>query len=481
MELKNKKLSLDEFMNERLQVLQTWPTGKEVENFAEAVNYQQSIPEHKRYSLALLKADQQGKTLSQPRAGVALIDEHIELLKTLEQECDLLPTTIDAYTRLNRYEEAAVGIQKSLEAGTSKLNGLPVVNHGVAACRRLTETLEKPLQIRHGTPDARLLAEISFASGFTSYEGGGISYNIPYAKRVTLEKSIRDWQYCDRLVGLYEEHGIRMNREPFGPLTGTLIPPFMSHSVAIIEGLLALEQGVKSITVGYGQVGSLIQDIAAIKSLRELSHEYFHNYGYEDYELSTVFHQWMGGFPEDEAKAFAIISWGAAVAGMSGATKVITKSPHEAFGIPTAAANAQGLKASRQMLNMVSEQKFPPCPAVDQEVELIKSEVRAVLKKVFELGNGDIARGTVLAFEAGVLDIPFAPSVCNAGKILPVRDNTGAIRLLEAGCVPLPQDILALHHDYVAERARAEGRGPSFQMVIDDINAVSHSQLIGRP
>ncbi len=117
--------------------------------------------------------------------------------------------------------------------------------------------------------------------------------------------------------------------------------------------------------------------------------------------------------------------------------------------------------------------EIPPCPAVDQEVELIKCEVRAVLKKVFELGNGDIARGTVLAFEAGVLDIPFAPSVCNAGKILPVRDNTGAIRLLEAGCVPLPQDILALHHDYVAERARAEGRGPSFQMVIDDINAVS--------
>lgn len=298
---------------------------------------------------------------------------------------------------------------------------------------------------------------------------------------MTLEKSIRDWQYCDRLMGLYEEHGIRINREPFGPLTGTLIPPFMSHAVAIIEGLLALEQGVKSITVGYGQVGSLTQDIAAIQSLRELSHEYFQNYGFNDYELSTVFHQWMGGFPEDESKAFAIISWGAAVAGMSGATKVITKSPHEAFGIPTAAANAQGLRASRQMLNMVSDQKFPPCAAVEQEVDLIKSEVRAVLKKVFELGNGDVARGTVLAFEAGVLDVPFAPASCNAGKILPVRDNAGAIRILEAGSVPLPQDILALHHDYVAERAHYEGRKPSFQMVVDDINAVSHSQLIGRP
>lgn len=481
MELSNKKIAHDDFMSERHGVLETWPTGKDVAHFEDGVKYQQTIPEHKNFARALRIADEQGITLSQPRAGVALLDEHIALLKVLEQECDLLPTTIDAYTRLNRYEDAAIGIQKSLEAGTSKLNGLPVVNHGVAACRRLTESLQKPLQVRHGTPDARLLAEISLASGFTSYEGGGISYNIPYAKRVTLEKSLRDWQYCDRLIGLYEEHGIRINREPFGPLTGTLIPPFMSHAVAIIEGLLALEQGVRSITVGYGQVGSLTQDVAAVKALRELSHDYFRQQGYDDYELSTVFHQWMGGFPEDEAKAFSVIAWGAAVAGMAGATKVITKSPHEAFGIPTAAANAQGLKASRQMLNMVRDQPFPACHAVDLEVELIKREVRAVLDRVFALGNGDIARGTVLAFEAGVLDIPFAPAACNAGKMTPVRDNTGAIRILEAGAVPLPDDILAMHHDFVAERASVERRPASFQMVVDDINAVSHSKLIGRP
>ncbi|MEG1655548.1 MAG: methylaspartate mutase subunit E, partial [Hafnia sp.] len=263
MELRNKKITLDDFMTERASVLQTWHTGKDVEKFEDCVKYQQTIPESKNFAKALFEADNQGITLSQPRAGVALIEEHIALLKTLQKDCDLLPTTIDAYTRLNRYEEAAIGIQKSIEAGTSKLNGLPVVNHGVKACRGITESLDKPLQIRHGTPDARLLAEIAMASGFTSYEGGGISYNIPYAKRVTLEKSIRDWQYCDRLIGVYEEHGIRINREPFGPLTGTLIPPFVSHAVAIIEGLLALEQGVRSITVGYGQVGNIVQDIAA--------------------------------------------------------------------------------------------------------------------------------------------------------------------------------------------------------------------------
>lgn len=81
MELRNKKLTHDEFMTERQQVLKTWETGKDVENFEDGVKYQQTIPEHKRFSLALLKADKEGKTLSQPRAGVALMDEHIELLK----------------------------------------------------------------------------------------------------------------------------------------------------------------------------------------------------------------------------------------------------------------------------------------------------------------------------------------------------------------------------------------------------------------
>lgn len=481
MDIHNKKIALDDFMKERKTVLTTWETGKDVQSIEDGMAYQQSIPDSKNFALTLLKADQAGITLSQPRAGVALMDEHIALLKKLEPDCDLLPSTIDAYTRHNRYEEAAIGIRHSIEAGTSKLNGLPVVNHGVAECRRLTEALVKPVQVRHGTPDARLLMEISMASGFTSFEGGGISYNVPYTKRVTIEKSLRDWQYVDRLCGIYQENGITINREPFGPLTGTLVPPFMSHAIALIEGLLALEQGVKSITLGYGQVGNMVQDVAAVQSLRELGHEYFTEHGYSDYELSTVFHQWMGGFPEQEPNAFGLISFGALVAGLAGATKVITKSPHEAFGIPTAAANIQGLQASRQMLNLVRDQSFPQCGDVQREVDLIKAEVRAVMNKVFALGEGDLARGTVLAFEAGVLDVPFAPSMYNQGKILPVRDNKGAIRLFEHGNIPLPDDILTLHRDFIAERATAEKRKPCFQMIVDDIMAVSDSQLIGRP
>ncbi len=480
MEIQNNKITKKEYQDAREGILSAWPTGSGV-SIEEGVKYQKNLPDNKIFAKALNNAVKEKKVLIQPRAGVALVDEHIELLKFLEEESDLLPTTIDAYTRLNRYEDAQKGIDKSRAAGHSLLNGFPAVNHGIESCRRIIEEINKPVEIRHGTPDARLLAEISFSAGFNSYEGGGISYNIPYAKSVPLEKSIRDWQYVDRLVGIYEDEGVTINREPFGPLSGTLVPPFVSHTIAIIEGLLALKQGVKSITLGYGQAGNMIQDIAAMQSLRVLADKYFKEAGYYNYELSTVFHQWMGGFPEDEARAFSVISWGGAVASFAGATKVIVKTPHEASGIPTREANLQGLKATRQVIQMLSDQSIFNIDEIAIEKDIISREVDALMSAVFAAGDGDIAIGAVKAFEAGIIDVPFAPAACNYGKMLPVRDNTGAVRIFETGNTPLPEDIVAYHKEKINERAKIEEREPCFQMVIDDIYAISKGRLVGRP
>lgn len=481
MSLKKNRISDDDFLKTRELVLGTWKTGKDVKDLQKGIDYQLAIPAAKRFSNAMREAEKNGKVLIQPRAGVALVDEHICLLKYLQEEADLLPTTIDAYTRQNQYEEAENGIKKSIKAGKSLLNGFPAVNHGLENCRKVIEALDKPVEVRHGTPDARLLAEITLAAGFTSFEGGGISYNIPYTKKIPLEQSIRDWQYADRLAGIYGEAGAVINREPFGPLSGTLVPPFISHSVAIIEGLLALEQGVKSLTLGYGQAGNLIQDLAALISLRELADEYFKTSGYDDYELSTVFHQWMGGFPEDEAKAFAVISWGSTAAALGKATKVIVKTPHEAMGIPTKEANLQGLKNTRQIISMLADQYFPDSAELKQEVEIIRRETKCIMNKVFELGAGNLADGAVRAFAAGIIDVPFAPSAYNPGRMFPIRDNNGAVRLLEKGGVPLDKDILDFHRSKIEERAAFEKRKPCFQMVVDDIYAISKGKLVGRP
>ncbi|MBU5485073.1 methylaspartate mutase subunit E [Clostridium sp. MSJ-11] len=482
MELKNKKWTDEQFFKEREEVLKQWPTGKDVD-LQEAVDYLKKVPTEKNFADKLVRAKEAGITLAQPRAGVALLDEHITLLKHLQDEggADLLPSTIDAYTRQNRYEECEIGIQESIKAGRSLLNGFPGVNHGVQGCRKVLEAVDLPLQIRHGTPDARLLAEIMTAGGYTSNEGGGISYNIPYAKSVPIDKCLKDWQYCDRLVGFYEEQGVHINREPFGPLTGTLVPPSMSNAVGITEALLAAEQGVKNITVGYGECGNMLQDIAALRCLEEQTNEYLKAYGYNDVIVTTVFHQWMGGFPQDESKAFGVIVTATTIASLAGATKVIVKTPHEAIGIPTKEANAAGIKATKMALNMLEGQRMPMSKELETEMAIIKAETKCILDKVYELGKGDLAVGVVKAFETGVMDIPFGPSKYNAGKMLPVRDNLGCVRYLEFGNIPFTEELKNYNRERLAERSKFEGREVSFQMVIDDIFAVGKGRLIGRP
>ena len=482
MDLKNSKLTMDEFLEIRKDVLNTWHTGSQVANLDKMIEYAHTVPKYKNFALKLQKAKKEKKVLTQPRAGVCLVKSQIELLNYLDEEgeADLLPTTIDSYTRQNRYENCELGITESRRNARSMLNGFPIVNHGITGARNLLESVNLPLQARHGTPDARLMSEILHASGWTSNEGGAISYNVPYSKDVPLEKSIKDWQYCDRLAAIYEESGIPTNREPFGPLTGTLVPPSMSNAVAIIEALLAAEQGVKHITVGYGQCGNQIQDIAAIKALESQTEAYLRQYGYDGCVITTVFHQWMGGFPRDEAKAYGAIANASVTAALAKVTKVIVKTPHEAFGIPTKEANANGLKCTKMVLNLMADQKVYMSDKLKEQTNIIKAETTCIMNAVFEVGRGDLAVGVVEAFKRGILDIPFAPSRHSANEILPARDIYGAVRYLDCGNVPFTEELKKYNRYMLEKRGIYQKRPVDFQMTVDDIFAVSEGRLVGQ-
>jgi len=482
--VENKKIPLEEFLKIRSEILHHWKTGSSpLLDLDSCVERLKAIPDHKNFAKKLKIAKQKGLTLIQPRAGVARLKEHIELLQFLEKEgeADFLPSTIDSYTRQNRYQNAQDGIDESERKGRSLLNGFPCVNHGVEGCLEVFESINVPLQARHGTPDARLLSEIIHAAGWTSNEGGGISYNIPYAKSISLEDTIRYWQYCDRLVGYYEEHGVEINREPYGPLTGTLVPPSISHTVAIIESILAAEQGVKNITVGYGQSGNVIQDVAALRTLEEETNRYLKLFGYEDVFVTTVFHQWMGGFPKDEAKAMGLISMASTVAALGKATKMITKTAHESFGVPTKEANAEGLRASKIVTSLLRDQKLADSEELQEEMEIIRKEVACLVEAIVYEGKGDVAKGSIKAFKKGLIDVPFAPSQHNSGRILPARDTDGKIRIFEFGNLAMSDEIKEFHRKKLEERATLEGRDVSFQMTIDDIYAVSSGILVGKP
>ncbi|AFZ73361.1 methylaspartate mutase subunit E [Natronobacterium gregoryi] len=468
------RLSDVELQRQHEQVWDTYP-GDDRSTFEKAVAVHEALPASKQFATVLESAD---RVLTQPRAGVPCLDDQIDLLETLvtDGDVDLLPVTIDSYTRDNQYEKAREGLERSRETDADELNGFPAVTHGVEGCRTLVEAADAPVQIRHGTPDARLLAAVTFASGVQSFEGGPITYNLPYTSKYSLEETIEYWQYVDRLAGAYTERGIRINREPFGPLTGTLVPPSIAIAVCIVEGLLSATQGVRSITLGYGQVGNLVQDVAAIEAMKTLGVEYLP----DEVTVTTVFHQWMGGFPADEPRANGVIALGTAAAGIAEPDKIITKSPQEALGVPTADANAAGLRTTDQVLRMLSAQSVD-LEAVDRERELIERSVRSLLDAVYEVGDGDVARGVVRAFDEGLLDVPFPPSEAAAGDILPARDDEGRVRLLKFGDLALDEDIKRRHRADLETRARTEDRRPSFRMVADDVSAVSDGRLIGRP
>jgi len=130
---------------------------------------------------------------------------------------------------------------------------------------------------------------------------------------------------------------------------------------------------------------------------------------------------------------------------------------------------------------MLKDQSFTDIPAVIAEANIIMQEMKCILDKVEELGKGDYAIGTIAAFQAGIIDIPFAPSRYNAGKVMPARDNTGAVRFLEVANLPFTPDLLKFHREKLEERARYEKRPVSFQMVIDDVYAIGKGFLVGRP
>jgi methylaspartate mutase epsilon subunit len=470
----DERLPGDRLVSIDREVRADWPTGENAD-FEEAVAYHESLPSSKRFTHVLESAD---RPLLQPRAGVPRLDDQVALLAHLEREggADLLPTTIDSYTRDNEYGTAQEGLDDSRETGEDHLNGFPAVNHGVEGCRELIEAVEAPVEVRHGTPDARLLAAITFAGGFQSFEGGPISYNIPYTKERSLAETIDHWQYVDRLAGAYTERGVTINREPFGPLTGTLVPPCIAIAIMVIEGLLAATQGVRSLTLGYGQVGNLVQDVAALEALRSLGEEYLP----ESVTVTTVFHEWMGGFPPDEARASGVIALGAATAAIAQPDKVITKSPQEFAGVPTREANAAGLRTTKQLIDMLREQTIA-IDGIDEEREFIERSSRCLLDAVFDLGDGDVAAGTVRAFETGALDVPFAPSRSAASDVLPARDDDGRVRIFDFGNLALDDDIRAVHDARLDSRARTENRERSFQMIADDVDAISEGRLIGRP
>ena len=445
------------FETQREAVLAQWPTGHQALRLEENALV---CAQRASLSAAQERAEREGSTLIHPRTGVAGVQEQISLFEALHAAgADVLSFQIDSLTRNNEHEQVELLLKESTARLDSfqGLNGFPLVNHGVAAGRHITSLFAAaPFQVRHSTRDPRLLAEITYASGITAYEGGALTYNLPYYRNYSPRESVLRWRYVDRLTGLYHRrHGITLDREFFGVLTATMVPACIAASACVLEALLAAEEGVKSVSLGYAEQGNRAQDVGAIRALRRVGRNYLDRRGHEDVAVFTVFHQYMAAFPPDEAKSRAMLHGSAVTARLSEATRLMLKTMAEAARIPTAEQNIESLLLVRSAL---TETEPPPVPAeAEAEEDLIVRETSAILDAILALDGADLGDRIVAAVERGIFDVPFSPNVWNAGRAVPLRDTAGAVRFADTGGIPLPEDVRRFHEDAVRRRLSRDG------------------------
>ncbi|HEY8919098.1 MAG TPA: methylaspartate mutase subunit E, partial [Chitinophaga sp.] len=448
-EITDRQWTREELTTHRKEVLAEWHTGREVMTDT----YQNANKQHTLGNILWSNKQAGNKPLFQPRTGVADIEQQITLLQHLEAEgSDVSSVQLDAASRSRMYDKAELGKDLSIERKQSQLNGFPIPVYGVKEVRRLITSLKRPFQLRGGGPDHRFTYEIALAAGITAVEGGCICYCLPYDKLTNPIESLRNWQFIDRLSAFYEEvHDVSINREYFGTLTATLIEPSLAISVNVIQAILTAQQGVKNITVGYAEQGNRAQDIAAIQIMEEQVNAFLRLYGFMDVRVTTVYHQFMAAFPSDYKKAEDLIFNSSITATLAGATKVMVKTAVEAIRIPDRFDNAKAVKLSKQGAltahhSMVDKEKLKI------EKQLIRSEVKQIMDAVMQLSSGSIAKGAIKAIEAGILDIPWSPSIYNKGKVVGVRDIDGAVRFYDFGNLPFDEKTKDFHREKVVIR-----------------------------
>ena len=405
----------------------------------------------------------------QPRGGFPTFEKQQRLTRMLNDAgADFIPLTIDSYTRHNQYDTATQLLRRSEEEDKDYLNGYPLVSHGYELTRELYTDIDKPISLRHGTPDARLLAEVAIASGIAEIEGGGICYCLPYSEGFPLDRCLLYWQYVDRICALYSTEEFPIHRESFGPLSATLVPPAIAVTVQIVEALLAAEQGVKSFAVSFGQTGSLIQDIATAKVLKDLTRRYLDDFGFADVRSYLVYHQWMGQFPHQAEKAAALIAGSGLVASVISADKVVVKTVDEALGVPRAEINAEAVDTVRYMLRTFACAAPVTSPLIEREAALVESEVRSILGAIFDI-SGDVFWESVFrAFQLGYLDVPFSPHADNANKLISMRDSNRSIRIVERGNVPISEEDAEHEKQLLASSGTRSDK--TYRQLLGDIN-----------
>jgi len=477
--IRNKKIDDDLLMKKRREELDKWPTGKEVD-FDEAVAYQKSLPDSKIWWKVMVKLREEGRMSVFPRAGTPILENMIELCRGLRDSgVVLIPVTTDSYTRLGQFEKVEEILKECNSTGKALLNGYPIINQGVEKTRKLIESIDAAFSPRGAG------GEIAIASGMTTAEAGMGFLNFgSYSKNMTIQELVESSQNGMRVIGWYADRGVILCKDLHGWLPSAPFPLSVNIVCMIIEAVTAAEQGQKALYPLVHCMGNMVQDLAWIRLAPRLIREYLDKFGYQDTMIIGTCPAQTPLFPVamDMGGAFAYLCYASMVGALSKSNAVDLRSIDEGAGVPTKDANAVSYRAAKWIFDVVREQQIEiDVKGIDTEEKVTETEVRAILDRILDLGDGDIVDGTVKAVESGVLDSPWSPNLNVKDQVMGVRDARGACRYLEFGNLPIPDEIKEFHRGKVAEREKLEGRKADYHSAVKDLWGLSKGKIVGIP
>ncbi|MDR0876378.1 MAG: hypothetical protein LBN12_09230 [Clostridiales Family XIII bacterium] len=478
--IRNKRLTDDEFFRIRKEeVLSQWETGREIENLDEniAAAYELSVGAGRNYAIKDAEAEAKGIHLFQPQFGQGLTEFMIDGMSYVEENSPLLPVGMwncfsDSYTRKNKYEQAADGIERSRKEGVTMLNGWPIVNHGVHEARKIKRAIKSPMSLNSTDEDGRLASEIALAAGWNACNCRSVTEVMAHCKNITLEEEIRINQYETRLAAIYHERGVPQSPHISCNLTGYDSCGFKSF-IMVAQSLLGAEQGLKQIYLEFGINMNLVQDTAMMRVTKRLCEEYCARFGYTDVKFIQNNNMFQGAFPPRLEEVNAMLSLAVTIGILGGSTSLVLKCQDEAFATPTKEGMAATVKIAREIEKLLGDLRLPISAEVIEEEKILELEVRAMMESCLDAGEGDIALGLCLGVDAGWVSTMISPWKFNKGNVLLMRDAEQAMRYFDAGDMPLPNEVKEYHLKKLEGRAKKEGRPLDFDMVVDDLQYAS--------
>jgi len=260
-------------------------------------------------------------------------------------------------------------------------------------------------------------------------------------------------------------------------------PMSVNLATSIAEAMMAAEQGVKSIIPMVHLMGNMAQDLAWIRITPILMREYLDRFGYHDVALPGTFAAQTPLFPMPQTTggAFAYPNYTAVIAALGRVESVFLRTIDEALGVPTEEAHASTYESANWFFEVIRGQNIDlEIRGIDEEIRITELEIRAILEKLLEVGDGDIVVGCLKGADSGIIDSSFSPNRHVRDEVIGIKDASGAIRYKEFGNLPFSEEIKEFHRQKVAERERSEGAKADYEMTVRDFWAFSRGQLVGR-